>query len=125
MKKLLLIVIFLFAGMFVYSQVRVNADIRITNHPSYRHWRPDSYSRTDYYYFPDIDCYYYVPTGQFIYLQGGTWIYSRDLPYRYRYYDLYTGRRQSVDRPYDLDRDNDNWHDNGRHRGEERHHHRH
>jgi hypothetical protein len=51
-------------------------------------WAPPYYSGARYYYFPDIECYYDLYSREFIYLDHAQWIYSRDIPYMYRDFDL-------------------------------------
>jgi len=70
------------------SQAQVSVNVNIGAPPA---WGPVGYSNIDYYYLPDIECYYDIRLSQFIYFGNGRWIHSRNLPVRYRNYDLYRG----------------------------------
>lgn len=101
------------------AQVRVGVNINIGEQPR---WRAPGYDYVEYYYLPDIETYYYVPQRQFIYLSNGRWVFSASLPYRYRDYDLYSGYKVVINRPYAY-RYHDHYrvkyvkHDNGHHKG--------
>ena len=69
-------------------------------------WGPSGYNNVNYYYLPDIESYYDVRNSTFIYYSGNRWIHSRNLPARYRNYDLYGGYKVVMNdyrgnRPYD------------------------
>ena len=99
MKKIILLAAITFtAAVFTNTsaQVRLNVNINIDSQPD---WGPVGYDHADYYYMPDIQTYYYVPTRKFIYLSGGNWLFSYNLPSRYRNYDLYTGYKVVVNEP--------------------------
>lgn len=83
-------ILFLFNG-FLHAQVSVN--VNVGSPPK---WAPAGYSGAEYYYIPDIESYYDVRSSQFIYLGGGKWIRERQLPLRYRNYDLYHGYKVSL-----------------------------
>ena len=88
MKKLKLIafgIVMMVAGS-LQSQISVRLNIGMPPQ-----WGPANYDDVRYYYLPDIECYYDVPHSSFIYYSGNGWIHSRNLPYRYRNYDLYNG----------------------------------
>jgi len=88
MKTLKLIVfgmILMFAGT-MQSQISVRLNVGTPPH-----WGPSGYSNVRYYYLPDIESYYDVNSSMFIYYSGNRWIHSRNLPARYRDYDLYNG----------------------------------
>ena len=101
MKKILTVTGLLFGSFAVTqtvaAQVRVGININIGDQPS---WRDPGYDYVEYYYLPDIECYYYVPRHQFIYLSNGRWVFSASLPARHRHYDLYSGNKVVVNRPY-------------------------
>lgn len=141
MKKLILSVSLLIGSLLISTekseaQVRVGINVNIGDQPR---WRVPGHDYVEYYYLPDIESYYYVPRHQFVYLSNGRWVFSASLPSRYRNYDLYSGYKVVVNRPdayryYEQDRvrytrrndfrDNRyNRHDNGRHRGWDKHHH--
>jgi hypothetical protein len=81
------------------SKAQVSVNVNIGAQPM---WGPAGYASVDYYYLPDIECYYYVPRRQFVYLSGPNWVFSYNLPARYRGYDLYGGYKVVCDgpRPY-------------------------
>ena len=89
MKTLKLII----AGMILLvsnntMQAQVSVNVNIGSPPA---WGPVGYSSVDYYYLPDIEAYYDIRASQFIYFGRGKWIRSRNLPYHYRNYNLYSG----------------------------------
>ncbi len=84
--KLIALGIILFASSLTQAQVSIN--MHIGTPPS---WGPSGYSNVEYYYLPDVQAYYDIRAAQFIYLNGGVWIRSRNLPGKYRNYDLYNG----------------------------------
>lgn len=89
MKTLKLIIagiILLTSANTVQAQVSVN--VNIGTPPA---WGPAGYSAVDYYYLPDVEAYYDLRATQFIYFGGGKQIRSRNLPQRYRNYNLYNG----------------------------------
>ena len=131
------------------AQVHVSLGINIGSQPE---WGPVGYDHADYYYMPDIGVYYDVPAHQYVYLNGGAWVRRAYLPVRYRDYDLYQGYKVGVNQPrpwvHDADyrvryasyrnrrdqviirdsheeRYRNHWHDNGRHRGWDKHDDRH
>ena len=81
------------------SKAQVSVSVNIGAQPQ---WGPAGYASVDYYYLPDIECYYYVPRRQFVYMSGPNWVFSYDLPSRYRGYDLYGGYKVVCEgpRPY-------------------------
>ncbi|RYG42212.1 MAG: hypothetical protein EOO01_23525 [Chitinophagaceae bacterium] len=85
MKKLLLFVMFAWAGS--YSQVSVNVNIGA---PPV--WAPPTPVGVDYYFLPEINSYYDIRSTEYIYVNRGNWIRSRQLPVVYRNYDLQHGR---------------------------------
>lgn len=78
------------------AQVRLNVNVNIGSQPV---WGPVGYDYVEYYYLPDIQCYYWVPRHEFVYLSGGNWVFSANLPPRYRSYDLYSGYKVVVNEP--------------------------
>jgi hypothetical protein len=99
MKKLIVcaaLIVSAFLSKDASAQVRVNVNFNIGAQPV---WGPVGYDYVEYYYLPDIESYYYVPTRQFVYMSGGRWIFSYNLPSRYRSYDLYSGYKVVVNRP--------------------------
>jgi len=85
LKLAIIVILMLYTGT-VGAQVSVN--INIGSPPP---WGPVGYVDVRYYYLPDIEAYYDVQTSMFIYFGGGVWMHRRNLPMRYRNYDLYNG----------------------------------
>lgn len=97
MKKLLLFVFLVMMGFIpMKSSAQVQVNINIGSQPL---WGPVGYDYVDYYYLPEIESYYYVPSRQFVYLNNGSWIFSLNLPTRYRNYDLYSGYKVVMNEP--------------------------
>jgi len=96
MKKTILVVALLISG-FVFqtatAQLQVSLRANIGNQPI---WGPVGYDRADYYYMPDIDVFYQISTRQYIYQQRGRWVFARNLPFRYRDFDVYKGYKVVV-----------------------------
>lgn len=88
MKTLKLIVIGMMLILAGSSQAQLSVRVNIGTPPS---WGPDGYQGVRYYYLPDIECYYDINSSMFIYYSGNSWIHSRNLPARYRNYDLNHG----------------------------------
>ncbi len=84
--KLIAVGVFFIATSSLQAQISVN--VNIGSAPS---WGPQGYPEVAYYYLPDIQAYYDIRASQFIYLNNGIWDRSRNLPYRYKNYDLYNG----------------------------------
>lgn len=76
--------ILLLVGISNQAQVSVNVNFAT---PS---WGP-RVTTQEYYYLPDVNSYYDIRASQFIYLSNGSWIRARQLPSRYRSYNLNTG----------------------------------
>jgi len=90
------------------SQAQVHVNVNIGSQPL---WGPTGYDNVDYYYLPDLEMYYYVPQHQFIYQSNGRWVYTNNLPPRYRNFDLYSAHKVVVNGPkpymhFDQDRRN-------------------
>lgn len=116
------------------SKAQVSVNINIGVQPE---WGPSGYDYAEYYYMPDIETYYYVPKHQFVYFSGNRWIFSAALPPVYSNYDIYSGYKVVVNKPYAYKYFNDdkvryaryknydnrqviikNKHDNGNHYGQ-------
>lgn len=100
MKRIILIAVLFITATTLNkadSQVRFNLNVNIGSQPV---WGPVGYDHAEYYYLPDIEAYYYVPRHQFVYLSGNRWIFSATLPPRYRNYDLYSGYKVVINKPY-------------------------
>jgi hypothetical protein len=102
MKKLLLAVTFIMSG-FVFqtaeAQLRISVNANIGSQPV---WGPSGYDYAEYYYLPDIDVFYNIPKRQYIYMERNRWVFSTNLPMRYRNFDLYSGYKVVVNdrKPY-------------------------
>ena len=59
-------------------------------------WGPVGYDYVENYYMPGIEVYYNVRRHRYYYNEGGRWIFSLNLPARYRGYDLYNGYKVVV-----------------------------
>ena len=77
----------------VYAQVHINANLNLGSQPV---WGPTGYDYAENYYMPDIEVYYNVPTHRYYYNENGRWIYSSNMPSRYRNYDLYNSHKVVV-----------------------------
>jgi len=97
MKKFILLAM-LGSALAIYqpAKAQVSVNINIGAQPQ---WGPRGYNYVDYYYLPDIQSYYHVPSRQFIYLERNQWVQRRNLPIRYRNYNLYSGRKVVINRP--------------------------
>ena len=69
-----------------FGQVSVN--VNIGTPPK---WAPETPATVEYYYIPDVQAYYDIRQTQFIYFGNGKWKRSKNLPYAYRNYNLYSG----------------------------------
>lgn len=97
MKRILLAVVFGVASLSsINTKAQVSVNINIGSQPQ---WGPAGYDHVDYYYLPDIDAYYNVPSKQYIYLNNGNWVFNRNLPSRYRNYDLYNSYKVVINSP--------------------------
>lgn len=101
MRKLIIIsaIVGIVALTSKQSNAQVSLNVNIGTQPA---WVPAGYQNVNYYYLPDVNSYYYVPQRQFVYLNGNRWTRSRNLPNRYRSYDLNRGRKVVVygNQPY-------------------------
>ena len=97
MKKLLIAAsFFALSALLNRTQAQIHFSVNIGVQPS---WGPTGYDHVEYYYIPDIQAYYYVPDHQFIYLNEGHWTFSRELPPRYRNFDLYHCHKEVMNEP--------------------------
>lgn len=100
MKRIILAVIFGVASLSsISTKAQVNLNVNIGSQPE---WGPTGYNHVDYYYLPDIETYYNVPNKQYTYLENGRWTTAKNLPSKYRNYDLYKGYKvvMNSNRPY-------------------------
>lgn len=101
MKKLLFALFLIAGGATISSSAnaQVSININIGNQPA---WGPTGYDYVQYYYLPDINAYYDVARAQYIYLNRKRWVYARQLPTRYRNYNIYNSYKVVVNRanPY-------------------------
>ncbi len=70
--------------------MNASLEAQITVNVSRPVWGP-VVTTEEYYYLPDVESYYDINQSQFIYLNKGVWIRSRNLPRRYRNYNLNSG----------------------------------
>jgi len=98
MRKLLLMAAIGIASLAAAAPAKAQVSLSI-NIGSQPQWGPTGYDHVDYYYLPEVESYYYVPTRQFVYLRNNRWIHARNLPSRYRNYDLYGGRKVVINSP--------------------------
>src|SRR5690349_14245458 len=97
MRKLLVIMAMLTAGLFVssavHAQLGISLNFNVARQPV---WGPTGYDHVEYYYLPDIEAYYNVPQQLFYYHEDGRWVSSARLPARYRDYDFYRAHKVVV-----------------------------
>ncbi len=94
MKKFLITSLLSLTCYAVSAQLNVNINIGLQ--PL---WGPTGYDHVEYYYLPDVDAYYHISNRQFIYLSNGEWVFSVNLPSRYKSYDLYSGYKVVINTP--------------------------
>jgi hypothetical protein len=87
-KNLLLIAILVSAAGMQNANAQFHVNINVGLQPA---WGPSGYDYAEYYYLPEIESYYCVPRRQFVFWDDGRWVFSGQLPERYRDYDLYGG----------------------------------
>lgn len=100
MKKILFAVLFGVASLSsISTQAQVSVNINIGSQPK---WGPAGYNHVEYYYLPDLDVYYNVPSSQYVYQNNGRWVWNKNLPSRYRGYDLYNSYKvvMNTKQPY-------------------------
>src|SRR5436190_20237568 len=123
MKSIQLIavgIMMFFMSHSAHAQVSINVNL---GGPS---WGPPVEPSVDFYYLPEIETYYDIHTTQFIYLSRGSWVRSRNLPSRYRNYDLNRGHKVVLNdyhgsSPYSNYNNDRVKYDRGNHRGQESH----
>ena len=71
----------------IQSNAQVSVNVNIGRPPV---WGP-TITTEEYYFLPEVNSYYDIRASQFIYLNNGSWIRARQLPTRYRGYNLNTG----------------------------------
>jgi len=96
MKKLILAGLLIVSAFGQETKAQISVNINIGSQPA---WGPTGYEHVDFYYLPDINVYYDVTKAQYIYLNGSQWIYGRNLPARYRNFDLYNSYKVVVNEP--------------------------
>ena len=80
----------------VNAQIHIDLNFNIGSQPV---WGPTGNDYVEYYYLPEIEVYYSVPLHRFYFYSGGRWIYSSNLPPRYRDYDLYRSYKVVINEP--------------------------
>jgi len=97
MKRIVLAVIIGVASLnSINTKAQVSLHLNIGQQPK---WAPVGHQQAAYYYLPEIESYYHVANKQYIYLNNGRWITSKNLPSRYRNYDLYRGHKVAMNSP--------------------------
>ena len=97
MKKMIVATALLLASVcFTSAHAQISLSVNIGAQPS---WGPAGYDHAEYYYIPDIQSYYYVPSHQFIYLSSNRWVFSNELPARYRGFDLFHCHKEVINEP--------------------------
>jgi hypothetical protein len=138
MKKFKLFVVGLL--FITTSQAQISVNVNLGTPPV---WAPAKSVQTQYYYLPEINSYYDVPSQRFIYFNNGKWVRSEKLPSRYKNYNLHNGKVVYLtdyrgNAPYVYNKKHKvkyettiyrpgkviyvkTKHDNGKHKGEEKH----
>ncbi len=83
---------FLF-GISGSLNAQINLNFNVDKQPI---WGPTGYDYVQYYYLPDIETYYSVPQHRYYYYNNGRWIYSSNLPSRYKNFDIYNSYKVVV-----------------------------
>ncbi|MDQ7818865.1 MAG: hypothetical protein RDU14_17690 [Melioribacteraceae bacterium] len=96
MRHLFVLITALFLVSILNAQVSVNLNYNLDKQPA---WGPTGYDYVEYYYLPDIEAYYYVPQQRYYYYDSGRWIYSSNLPSRFKSYDIYNSYKVVVNEP--------------------------
>ena len=96
MRHLFVLITALFLVSILNAQVSVNLNYNLDKQPA---WGPTGYDYVEYYYLPDIEAYYYVPQQRYYYYNSGRWIYSSNLPSRFKNYDIYNSYKVVVNKP--------------------------
>ena len=147
MKKAILAAILLISCLSFKTQAQVHVSVGI-NIGAQPEWGPVGYDHVDYYYIPDVDAYYDVNFHQYVVFRHNVWVHADYLPGPYRNYDIYHGYKVVVNQPtpwvhHDViraryvqyrgrrdqvvirdsrdERYRNHWHDNGQHRGWDKH----
>ncbi len=99
MKKICLTLLLAIGFISFKSSAQIRLNVNIGSQPL---WGPVGYDHVDYYYLPDVESYYNVPKKEFVYLNNGNWIFSPNLPTRYKGYDLNNGYKvvMNTETPY-------------------------
>ncbi|MBO9620379.1 MAG: hypothetical protein J7539_15230 [Niabella sp.] len=100
MKKLFVLAAFIAgAALTQVAGAQVSVSVNIGSQPQ---WGPSGYNYARYYYIPEINAYYDVASRTYIIQNGRRWVTTRNLPGRYRNFDLYRTYKVVVnsDRPW-------------------------
>jgi hypothetical protein len=93
MRTLKLIIAGLLILFASNTQAQVSFRVNIGTPPA---WGPEVEADVRYYYLPDVDAYYDLNSSMFVYCHNGNWIHRRQLPGRFRNYNLYQGHKVVV-----------------------------
>ncbi|WP_221390667.1 hypothetical protein [Dyadobacter sp. NIV53] len=96
MKKLILAGLLIVSALGYEVNAQVSVNINIGNQPA---WGPTGYDHVDFYYLPDINVYFDVNKSQYVYQNGTQWIYGKNLPSRYKNFDLYNSYKVVMNEP--------------------------
>jgi hypothetical protein len=98
MKKLRILMIV--SALIFISLTSVKAQIGISVNLNLQpQWGPVNNDYVEYYYLPEYDIYYNAPQAQFVYMNGGNWVFTTNLPYRYRNVNLYRTYKVVINEP--------------------------
>ncbi|QES90435.1 hypothetical protein [Rhizosphaericola mali] len=95
MKKSILFAAIFALGFAVKSNAQVSVSINIGNQPA---WAPVGNVSTPFYFIPEMNVYFDVARAMYIYPNGNQWVYVRNLPSRYRQYNMYNVYKVPVNR---------------------------
>lgn len=96
MRHLFVLTVSLFLVSILNAQISVNLNYNLDKQPA---WGPTGYDYVEYYYMPDIETYYNVPQQRYYYYESGRWIYSSNLPSRFKSYNIYNSYKVVVNKP--------------------------
>lgn len=95
MKRSIILAAIFALGIAVKSDAQVSVSINIGNQPA---WAPVGNVSTPFYYIPEMNVYFDVARAMYIYPNGNQWVYVKNLPTRYRQYNMYNVYKVPVNR---------------------------
>ena len=100
-KVLLANYLFIFSLQTQAQNISVGININTAPREKVRYVEVESPS---YYYYPEIETYFDVNSSVYIHFSNNSWVRTKNLPVRYREYDVKRGQRVMIDyrgsRPY-------------------------